>query len=615
MVTCGALNAELTIAAAICLRTPLMGMRCSRVAGSKSTSRAAMTGGADAPVPPAAASTSARVMVPLGPLPSTACRSTPRSRASLRTGGLASTCTCAAPATSAACAPTPAADTRAGGGSSAAVPFRGRRVSLPLLGPLPTRTSIFSSLSAFGAGEPMSPGSCGTCGTMSAAAATFVCGAPAAPDGGVPAGAPDGSTSKVMSGEPTSTVSPSPWCSAETTPAYGEGISTAALAVSTSTIGWLSFTSSPGWTNHLRISPSVRPSPRSGSLKSRNVGMPVLVGERAVDGVEDAVEIGEVVLFDPRRRVRRREAAHAQHRCLELVEALLRDTRRDLRGQRCEDRRLRDDDRVLGLANARDDRVPVDRGQRPQVDDLEVATFSRSSVGRLQARPHRRTVGEQRHLGTGPSDGRTPQVTGRGGRRVDIGLVPVATLGLEEHDRVVAGDGLLDHPVGINRVGAGDDLQPGGVREVGLRRLAVVLDSADAAAVRDADRDRQLHVPGRPVVHLCDLADDLVERREDEAVELDLAHRTEAADRQADRRADDAGLCERSVDDAVLAEVFLQPVGDAEDAAEPADVLAHDEDLRVVLQCLTQPLVEGLAQGQCRHQCPAPASASSKDAR
>ena len=116
----------------------------------------------------------------------------------------------------------------------------------------------------------------------------------------------------------------------------------------------------------------------------------------------------------------------------------------------------------------------------------------------------------------------------------------------------------------------------------------------------------------RPVVHLGDLADDLVVRRVDEAVELDLADRPVAADREADRGADDAGLGQRRVDDAVLAEVLLQAVGDAEDAAELADVLAHEDDLGVVLHGPAQAGVERLADGERLggHQCASPANES-----
>jgi hypothetical protein len=132
-----------------------------------------------------------------------------------------------------------------------------------------------------------------------------------------------------------------------------------------------------------------------------------------------------------------------------------------------------------------------------------------------------------------------------------------------------------------------------------------MLDGTDPAAERHPDRDWQPHRPRGPVVHLRQLAHDLVERREDEPVELDLAHRAEPAQRQADRRADDPGLGERRVDDPVLAEVLLQPVGDAEDAAELADVLTHDEHLGVGFHRLAQAGVDGLGERGLGHgdQC------------
>ena len=55
-----------------------------------------------------------------------------------------------------------------------------------------------------------------------------------------------------MIGTPTSTVSPSATCRAATTPANGEGNSTAALAVSTSAIIWLSSTVSPTATSQVQ---------------------------------------------------------------------------------------------------------------------------------------------------------------------------------------------------------------------------------------------------------------------------------------------------------------------------------------------------------------------------
>jgi hypothetical protein len=87
-VTCGAVNALDTIAAAVCLRTPLIGIRWSSPAGATAACGTAAAARSGAPF--AASSTSARVMTPPGPLPEIDARSTPRSFAYLRTGGLAS---------------------------------------------------------------------------------------------------------------------------------------------------------------------------------------------------------------------------------------------------------------------------------------------------------------------------------------------------------------------------------------------------------------------------------------------------------------------------------------------------------------------------------------------
>jgi len=51
-------------------------------------------------------------------------------------------------------------------------------------------------------------------------------------------------------------------------PVRGEGISTLALSVITSTSGWSSRTRSPSFTSQRTISPSAMPSPMSGSFTS-----------------------------------------------------------------------------------------------------------------------------------------------------------------------------------------------------------------------------------------------------------------------------------------------------------------------------------------------------------
>jgi hypothetical protein len=142
----------------------------------------------------------------------------------------------------------------------------------------------------------------------------------------------------------------------------------------------------------------------------------------------------------------------------------------------------------------------------------------------------------------------------------------------------------------------------------------VVLGRAHAAGPRDADGDRHLHVAAGAVVELGHLAHDLVEGGVDEPVELDLDDRAVAAHREAHGGAHDARLGQRRVDHALSAELVLESVGDAEHAAELADVLAHDEHLRVVGHRATETFVDGLGHGEPRHRA-APSSSVANPSR
>src|SRR5262249_23819377 len=218
-----------------------------------------------------------------------------------------------------------------------------------------------------------------------------------------------------MIGEPTSTVEPSSWKIRVTLPAHFAGISTAALAVSTSTIGWFSVMMSPSATSQRRISPSVNPSPRSGSGNSFTRDMPSPT-HRAVDGVEHAVQARQVLLFDPRGRVRDVVPGDPQDRSLEGVEALLGHASRDLGADTAVARGLVDDDEPAGTTYRVVDRSQVERRNRPQVDHLELAPLLTGRGGGVERGLDHRSIrdngrvrawadhsgGEERARGRGP---------------------------------------------------------------------------------------------------------------------------------------------------------------------------------------------------------------------
>src|SRR5947207_1030380 len=160
--------------------------------------------------PATAARTSSSVTRPPDPLPETARRSTPSSRASRRVAGVAGT--------------GPSVTRAAGGGvaraPAAGVAWRAR----------PSVGAVFVPGVA-----DASPNETRTC--------------------------------------PTFTVWPACTWILSTRPLIGDGISTCALSVSTSSRGASSRMSSPSWTSTLTISASVSPSPRSGSRKSRAIAV------------------------------------------------------------------------------------------------------------------------------------------------------------------------------------------------------------------------------------------------------------------------------------------------------------------------------------------------------
>ena len=88
------------------------------------------------------------------------------------------------------------------------------------------------------------------------------------------------------------------------------------------------------------------------------------------------------------------------------------------------------------------------------------------------------------------------------------------------------------------------------------------------------------------------LRDDLVHRRIDEALELNLADRFESAERHADRLPDDGGLGQDRVANPTFAEAFLQALRHPEHAAETADVLTDEHDRLVAVHQFMQRAVD-----------------------
>ena len=213
-------------------------------------------------------------------------------------------------------------------------------------------------------------------------------------------------------------------------------------------------------------------------------------------------------------------------------------------------------DHLARLAHARRDRVPVVRGEGAQVEDLGVGCRRSRPAGpptreRCTSAPKVTTVTSRalaharapcrrgscsRGPGSAPccrSGGRGACARGRArGRRQRIAVRsrPFASSAFE----------------GITT------RRPGDVGEEHLAALAVVDGAAlEVAAVGHADHQRALEGAVRAPADQRQLVADLHVRRPDVVEELDLDHRLEAARGHPDGAADDVGLGERRVEDAV----------------------------------------------------------------
>ncbi len=260
-----------------------------------------------------------------------------------------------------------------------------------------------------------------------------------------------------------------------------------------------------------------------------------------------------------------------------------------------------DDHRPTGLLDRREDGVLVERDQGTQVDDLGGDPLLGEELGRLGDDRDHCTVREQRDVGTFADESRLSEWD----PLVPVGDLPrhraVDTFRLEEHHGVFVMDRGEEETLRVGGGGRDHDLQARRVGEVGLGALGVVETSLDPAAIRGPNDDMAGVLATGSVPELCELAHDLVERGIDEIEELDLGDGLEPIEGHADRSPDDPGLGERSIEDPVLTKLLQQTLGRAEHPTVHTDVLAEEENVRVVAHRLLKAAINGLDQRQFGH--------------
>ena len=168
---------------------------------------------------------------------------------------------------------------------------------------------------------------------------------------------------------------------------------------------------------------------------------------------------------------------------------------------------------------------------------------------------------------------------------------------LKHENRIVVADRGLQHQIGLFGIGGTDDLDPRHRQEPGLGGLRVLGAESQAGSAESPNDDRRLDAPARHEAVLGDAVGDLIEADPEEVGEHNLDDGPVAGQRETQRRADEAGLRDRRIADALRAKLFIETVACLEGAAGLANILAHDQGLRIAPHLLAQRRDNRLAVG------------------
>ncbi len=149
----------------------------------------------------------------------------------------------------------------------------------------------------------------------------------------------------------------------------------------------------------------------------------------------------------------------------------------------------------------------------------------------------------------------------------------------------------FDQALRIVRRGRADDLESGVVYEPHLGILGVERTAVNISATGPAKNEWGGSSP--EVVSLRHHVADLVECAADEIHELKFGDGAHARERCSKCRADDGGLSDWRIDDALGTEAVDKSVCDFECAAVDADVFAEAEDSRIVFHFFPDSLADG----------------------
>ena len=156
---------------------------------------------------------------------------------------------------------------------------------------------------------------------------------------------------------------------------------------------------------------------------------------------------------------------------------------------------------------------------------------------------------------------------------------------LEEDHRVLARESGRQQTFCIDWCGGNHHCESRGVGEICLWAVAVEFVCSDSATVRPPNHDWKMHILSCTESRPSQMADDLIKRRIDESIELDLCDDPGAGSGHADRSANDARFAQGRVDHAIITKCVQEALGDSEYAAGLGNILSRAAPSQVEHPC------------------------------
>ena len=166
-----------------------------------------------------------------------------------------------------------------------------------------------------------------------------------------------------------------------------------------------------------------------------------------------------------------------------------------------------------------------------------------------------------------------------------------------EEDGIVVPDGRLDEALGVSRGGRHTDFEAGKGRKETFRTVRVSRPHVGPAIGRTPHHDGHIDEPTRHVADTGGVIDQLIKCHRVEGPEHELHDRPHAQHGGSDAHADEAGLRNRGVHDALVAPLVPEALGDLVGPVVLGHLLTHDDDVVIAGQFLVEPLAQGLPVG------------------